>query len=230
MLARMLEHEVMDTPAESVAYDQMDHAEVNRLFVSDLLAFLVPGDKGPHGGPVEILDLGTGTARIPIEVCLRETDVRVLAVDAAASMLQVAHQNITAAGLDHRITLRHADAKCLPIQDGAWQVVISNSIVHHIPVPAEMLADAVRVTAPGGKLFFRDLLRPNEETRLTQLVETYTAGATEHQRQMFADSLRAALALEEIRELVARFGFPADSVRQTSDRHWTWAATKRGDS
>jgi hypothetical protein len=47
---------------------------------------------------------------------------------------------------------------------------------------------------------------------------------------MFADSLRAALALEEIRELVARFGFPADSVRQTSDRHWTWAATRRGDS
>ena len=38
MLKRVLEPEVMDTPEEAIAYDEMDHSEVNRRFVADLLA------------------------------------------------------------------------------------------------------------------------------------------------------------------------------------------------
>ena len=40
MLERVLEPEVMDTPAEARDYDAMDHAEVNRLFVDDLVPHL----------------------------------------------------------------------------------------------------------------------------------------------------------------------------------------------
>ena len=63
MLPRVLETEAMDTPAEAADYDAMDHREVNRAFVIDFLA------AGPPPG--EILDLGTGTAQIPIELCRR---------------------------------------------------------------------------------------------------------------------------------------------------------------
>ena len=38
MLPRTLEPEVMDSPEEARDYDAMDHAEVNRKFVDDLLA------------------------------------------------------------------------------------------------------------------------------------------------------------------------------------------------
>ena len=38
MLSRILETEVMDTPAEALDYDAMDHSAVNRVFVDDLLA------------------------------------------------------------------------------------------------------------------------------------------------------------------------------------------------
>jgi hypothetical protein len=43
---------------------------------------------------------------------------------------------------------------------------------------------------------------------------------------MFEDSLRAALSLDEIRQLVEQLGFAPDCVQATSDRHWTWAARK----
>jgi hypothetical protein len=46
---------------------------------------------------------------------------------------------------------------------------------------------------------------------------------------MFADSLHAALSLDEIRALVSSLEFPPGSVQQTSDRHWTWVATKALD-
>jgi ubiquinone/menaquinone biosynthesis C-methylase UbiE len=119
-----------------------------------------------------------------------------------------------------------ADAKHLPFNDGAFSVVISNSIVHHIPDPRTVLAEAVRVTAPGGLLFHRDLARPNDESELERLVETYAAGATPYQRKLFADSLRAALTLDEVRDLISDFGFKPDTVQMSSDRHWTWCATR----
>ena len=55
----------------------------------------------------------------------------------------------------------------------------------------------------------------------------YAGEATPHQRQMFADSLHAALSLDEIRGLIASLGFARDGVQQTSDRHWTWNTSVR---
>jgi hypothetical protein len=89
-----------------------------------------------------------------------------------------------------------------------------------------VVAEAVRVIAPAGLLFHRDLARPSSDDELRQLVSKYAGDATTYQRKLFADSLRAALTLDEIRQLVAEFGFATDTVRMTSDRHWTWIATK----
>jgi ubiquinone/menaquinone biosynthesis C-methylase UbiE len=217
-LIRKLEVEVMDTCDEANDYDAMDHSAVNQIFVEDLLAVGV--------GEGDILDLGTGTALIPIELCRHLAEGRVMAVDAAVSMLDIARINVEVAGFRDRITLAHVDAKQLPFRDGLFAAVMSNSIVHHIPEPLIALKEAVRATAPGGLLFFRDLLRPADEQTLRQLVDTYAAGANEHQRQMFDDSLHAALDLLEIRNLVAQLGFNPDDVQATSDRHWTWCSRK----
>ena len=84
----------------------------------------------------------------------------------------------------------------------------------------------VRVAAPGATLFVRDLLRPDDEATLQRLVHTHAAGANAHQKKMFAESLHAALALDEVRAMVAAMGFDAWSVHQTTDRHWTWSAKK----
>lgn len=223
MLPRILEPEVMDTPEEAMAYDEMDHSAVNRLFVDDLSA---AANQQGCGLGSEVLDLGTGTARIPIELCSRGGDVRVVAVDLSVSMLDLARITVELAGLTRRIMLARVDAKGLPYASGRFPSVMSNSIVHHIPDPRVALAEAWRVLAPGGLMFVRDLLRPADQATLAGLVETYAADCTEHQRQLFADSLRAALTVEEISEMVAEFGAPPHTVQATSDRHWTWSARK----
>ena len=240
-LDRILEPEVMDSAAEASDYDAMDHSGVNRVFVDDLLKVL-SAERGvrsadcgmetetPHSElripHLDILDLGTGTALIPIELCKRFAECRVMAADAAVSMLELARYNVEVNSLIERIELAHVDAKQLPFADAMFDVVMSNSIVHHIPEPIHVLREAVRVTKPGGLLFFRDLLRPGNLDELHHLVATYTAGANEHQQRMFAESLHAALSLAEIRGLVSSLGFAAENVQQTTDRHWTWVATK----
>lgn len=224
-LSRILETEVMDTPEEALDYDAMDHSAVNRTFVDDLIAVLLPTPNPESRAPLlDILDLGTGTALIPIELCKSFKHCRVMACDAASHMLDQARYNLAAHDFNDRIELHQVDAKALPFQETKFDVVMSNSILHHIPEPLAVLREAVRVTRPGGLLFFRDLLRPESKEQLHHLVETHAAGANDHQRQMFADSLHAALSLEEIRDLVASLNFPRESVQQTTDRHWTWVA------
>ena len=224
MLLRVLEPEVMDTPEEAQAYDAMDHREVNQRFVEDFLA--ASAGNAVELDDAEILDLGTGTALIPIELCRQHPSCRVLAIDLSAHMLNLAKGNIEVASLRERILLDRVDGKKLPYADGRFVAVISNSIVHHIPEPKTALAEAWRVLAAGGLIFVRDLLRPETDAEVQRLVETYAAEATPHQRQLFDDSLRAALALADIRELIMQLGAPANSVEQTSDRHWSWSARK----
>jgi ubiquinone/menaquinone biosynthesis C-methylase UbiE len=216
MLPRRLEPEVMDTPEEARDYDAMDHQTVNRVFVSDFRAACRPVGS--------ILDVGTGTAQIPIELCRQLRDVHVTAIDAAAHMLAIARENVRRAGLSERITLQQCDAKKMPFPDRTFAAIMSNSIVHHIPEPFDVLREACRVVVPGGVLFIRDLLRPGDDAAVKHLVQTYAGDANAHQQKMFDDSLRAALALDEVRAMVTRLGFDPATVRQNSDRHWTWTA------
>lgn len=217
-LTRILEPEIMDSPQDALEYDSMDHGEVNRRFVDDLL------DATTQLG--DVLDLGTGTAQIPIELVRRGAACRVMALDAAVSMLELARYNIEVAGCITQIQLTHGDGKQLGFPDEMFDTVMSNSIVHHIPEPSMVFHEAVRVTKAGGTLFFRDLLRPASKMELDQLVSLYAGSASDYQRQLFAASLHAALSLEEVREMIVGLGFAADSVRATSDRHWTWSAQK----
>ena len=62
MIPRVLEPEVMDTPSDAHDYNTMDHSAVNRAFAADFISFC-PAPSSP------ILDVGTGTALIPIELC-----------------------------------------------------------------------------------------------------------------------------------------------------------------
>ena len=138
MLPRVLEPEVMDSPEEARDYDAMDHAAVNRRFVADFLA--VWGGEG--GNP--ILDIGTGTAQIPIELCRTAPTASVVAIDLAAHMLAVGQENVRRAGMTDRLHLELCDAKRLPHASGSFAAVISNSIIHHIPEPGRVVARVAR--------------------------------------------------------------------------------------
>ncbi len=219
MLPRVLEPEVMDTPEEARDYDAMDHSAVNRLFVADFLT--VWDGRGP------VLDVGTGTALIPIEFCRQSPTGEIVAVDAAEHMLAVARENVRRAGFESRIKVQLVDAKRMPFADGSFPAVMSNSIVHHIPDPRTVFAEIARVAAKGATILVRDLLRPDSRETLEHLVATYAGDANAHQQKMFAESLHAALTVAEARELVAGVGFDPAGVRQTTDRHWTWV--KKGN-
>lgn len=222
-IQRVLEPEVMDTEQEAIDYDAMDHSEVNRLFVDDLLA------AGFSGG--DVLDVGTGTALIPIELAkrldqLEIEEYRIMAIDAATHMLDTARYNLAINEIYDRIQLSHEDAKATSFEDAMFDTIISNSIIHHIPEPEACVAEMVRVCKPGGLVFVRDLMRPESDEQVRHIVQTYAGNENEHSQKMFDDSLRAALTVEEMQSTVSKFGFDIETVQANSDRHWTWIGRK----
>lgn len=222
MIPRVLEPEVMDTVEEAVDYDSMDHSTVNRQFVSDLLDLVATGV--PSGTNQHVLDLGTGTALIPIELQQRtDTFETVLACDLSTEMLKVARTHLRNSPLEDSILPVFCDAKRLPMADHSCHMVMSNSIVHHIPQPPAVFREMRRVIGAGGFLFVRDLMRPGSSERVEDIVQTYAGDENEHQQKMFRESLHAALTVDEVRELLRQSDFPSDWVQASSDRHWTIA-------
>ncbi len=168
--------------------------------------------------------MGTGTARIPIELARADGGARVLALDLSEAMLAQAERNIAAAGLSERIRCHLGDAKSLLDQfgDGSFEGVCSNTIIHHIPDPEPVLDEMARLVAPGGTLLVRDLVRPGSHDEIVRLADAYAGSETRAARALFEASLGAALSLEEIRAILRSLGHDAGGVSMTSDRHWTW--------
>jgi ubiquinone/menaquinone biosynthesis C-methylase UbiE len=227
MLKRTLEPELMDTLEDARQYNRMELADVNRQFVDDLIAFASQCQlEGYDGLATDVVDLGTGTALIPIELCRRADSVHITAIDGAVNMLDVAVYNIEAATLRDRITLVKGDAKSLVHEDETFDTAISNSLIHHLPDPESCFAQMHRITATGGILFVRDLVRPPTDAVAQQLVQQYTQQSTEYCQRLFLESLHAALTIEEVKHIVTGLGYDHQTVTMSSDRHWTWAARK----
>ena len=213
-LKRILEPEVMDTERDAAEYDTMDFVEVNQAFAQRALELAPPSGR--------VIDLGTGTARIPLLMLqLGKKDLRIHALDLSGEMLKVAKRNLELARLTDRIKLHLADAKDLPFFNGEFDMGISNSLAHHIPEPGVIFMEMARVVKSGGAVFLRDLLRPESVREVNRIVSTYAAGADEHQRKLYRDSLYASLTLDEVEAYVREAGLKGATVLQSSDRHWS---------
>jgi ubiquinone/menaquinone biosynthesis C-methylase UbiE len=223
MLERVLEPEVMNDLQEAIEYHDMDFTEVNRAFVRDLLAFAAQEDRTLGR---DILDLGTGTARIPVELCLQAPSLRVMAADASSEMLELARYHIEINHMLDRIQLHRTDAKKLVFGPGFFDAVISNSLVHHLPQSDAFFAEALRVLRPGGLLFVRDLFRPASQDQVEALVAQHAGNESPRSQQLFRQSLQAALTTEELAKILAALGVDAQCIQMTSDRHWTLAYRK----
>lgn len=212
-MQRVLEAEVMDSWEEAVAYDAMDFTEVNAAFAQKAIE-LAPT-------VAKVLDAGTGTARIPLLLCQQRPQWQVNGIDLAVNMLKIGAEHIKNAGLEKQIILELVDAKQLPYPSEYFDLVISNSLVHHLPAPLPFLQEIKRVLKPKGAILIRDLIRPANQEILHSLVESIGTEYNSRQKQLFADSLHAAFTLDEVNQLIFQAGLKDVKIYQSSDRHWT---------
>lgn len=215
---RILEPEVMDTWLEATAYDAMDFTAVNTVFATDAIAL--------DPDAVKVLDVGTGTARIPILMCQQRPQYLVTGIDLAQSMLIIGQRNLEEAQLTQRIRLERVDSKRMPYPDLEFDMVVSNSLVHHLADPLSCFGEVKRLVKPVGTILIRDLIRPETDEIVNELVTKFGSDYDARQQQLFHDSLKAALTLTEVSDLIDRAGLTGVKLSQTSELHWTLARQK----
>jgi len=214
VLTRTPEPELMDSPAQVAAYAGADFADSNQQFVDHLSRRFVPR---PERG--RLIDLGCGPGDICIRLARAMPQWRIEGADAGANMLVNAGRAVANAGLADRVALRLARLPDPALERAAFDCVVSNSLLHHLPDPA-ILWSAIRdLAAPGAWIQVMDLCRPDSASQAAELVELHAADEPEVLRIDFSNSLHAAWRVGEVRAQLARAGL--DLVcRQVSDRHW----------
>jgi ubiquinone/menaquinone biosynthesis C-methylase UbiE len=210
-LERIPEPEVMDEREEVKAYRETDFSDVNRAFALRALRLA-----GPRG---RAIDLGTGPAEIPIIFCTLAPGWRVLAVDASREMLREARSWIRAAGVSDRVRLLLADAKRIRGVRGGFDLVMSNSLLHHLLDPIPFWREVARLAGRRGAVLIRDLARPEGRARARALVRLYSRGASPLLKKLFYQSFLAAFTPGEVRSQLRRAGLGGLRVRMASDRH-----------
>jgi len=202
----------MDDAAQALAYAEADFSEPNRLFV-DLLEAQAGGALDGH-----LLDLGCGPADIPVMLVCRHPGLTVDAVDGAPAMLDLARRKIDA-DLGSRVRLICAHLPCNDLSEAGYQLIASNSLLHHLADPAVMWQTVRRYARPGTAVAIMDLARPASVLAADALVETYALDAPEVLRRDFRNSLFAAYRVDEVERQLHHAGLPTLAVSMISDRH-----------
>jgi len=196
---------------EVEAYRTADFSEVNRDFVLRALKLA-----GPRGRAV---DLGTGPADIPILLCRLAPGWRVLAVDASADMVRAARAARAAAGLAKRVEILRADATRLRRVRGGFDLVISNSLLHHLSDPVPFWREVGRLAGKKGVIFVQDLTRPPSRARARALVRQHAGDQSPLLKELFYRSLLAAFTPLEVRAQLRAAGLRGLRISRPSDRH-----------
>ena len=101
----------------------------------------------------EVADVGTGTGFVAAGLAPRVK--RVVGIDSAPAMLEVAGKNLRALGVSN-VDLVVGDAARLPLEDGSVDAAFANMVLHHALDPAAMLREMARVVRPGGAVAITD--------------------------------------------------------------------------
>jgi 2-polyprenyl-3-methyl-5-hydroxy-6-metoxy-1,4-benzoquinol methylase len=213
LMHRQPEPELMDQPNEALAYAAADFASVNAAFVDRLLDLTWP----LADSAARCVDLGTGPGDIPIRVARARPQWHVDAVDAADAMIDLAHAAVASAGV-RNVRVHHADVKGTRLAAG-YDVIFSNSLLHHLPDPEPMWREIRRLARPGAVVLVRDLLRPQTYDLAEEMVEQYAGRESATLQQEYLRSLLSAFTPAEIRSQLESAGLGALEIRQSTDRH-----------
>lgn len=119
-------------------------------------------DGVPAGaGRLRVLDLGVGPGVSALAMSRRRPEIVFIGLDLSRRMLAEANGNRSQpAWPAGRLALLRADAARLPLRDGQVDVVTGHSFLYLLPDYRRVLAEAVRVLRPGGRVAF---LEPHAE-------------------------------------------------------------------
>ena len=221
-MERVPEPKLMLEPEQVRAYAEADFDEPHGRLIELLLARLDLPESGVA------IDLGCGPGDIALRLARALPGWQVDGVDGSRPMLESGRRRLVSEGLAERVRLLHCQLPTPTLPRPAYDLVLSNSLLHHLSEPGVLWSTARAALRDGGALFVMDLMRPESPEAVEALVARHARGEPEILRRDFRASLRAAWRVDEVRAQLAEAGLEALRVEPVSDRHWiAWGGAAR---
>ncbi len=246
-LPRVAEPEVMEDSAEVEAYASATaQTYLNRLddtFVEHAVRLV----RGWPGG--RALDLGTGPGQIVLKLAARLPGWHFVGIDRSRNMIAQARENLatrserwsgaavsnplcpmaspTELPLPDRVEFSVADGNKLVFPDSSFDLVMSNSVLHHLAKPERVLAEMARVAKPGAAILVRDLRRPSRLAYPLH-VRWYGRHYSGLMYRLYSASVRSAYTKRELEDLLCRSPLSAVDANSSGARIFSLGRTHLG--
>ena len=221
-MERLPEPELMNDAAQVQAYADADFSAGDQDLIRNLEQLLSKEQRSSNP-PCLFLDLGCGPGNISERLARRWPRARVIGIDAAENMLSVARRRQQQAA-----DLCALEYQCIALmnlgQDQASlpclaDVVVSNSLLHHLHDPQVLWRGLAQITAPGAVILHRDLRRPETNDQAEALQRKHLKGAPAILIRDFLASLQAAFTVAEVNAQLKEAGLEKLKVCEIGDRH-----------
>jgi ubiquinone/menaquinone biosynthesis C-methylase UbiE len=200
-LQRVPEAEVMDDSAEVEVYSsaatQTYLDAIDNTFVEHAVRLLKARETG------RALDIGTGPGQIVMKLARRLTRWTFVGVDRSPNMIAqgVASLAATDGDLAGRVEVQTADGNSLPFPKHSFDLVMCNSVLHHLAEPQNLFAEMARMVKPNGAILLRDLRRPGRLV-FPLYVRWHGRHYSGEMLRLYRDSVRAAYTGPELQGML----------------------------
>ena len=214
-MERVPEPELMLDDAQARAYAEADFESAHGKYPK-LFAELFPN----RPATALVLDIGCGPCDVTIRFARANLGYTFHAVDGSAAMLKYGRDRIARdADLVKRIQLIQGCIPATPIPAKDYDVVLSSSLLHHLPDPQALWTTVRQHAKRGTFVFVVDLFRPNTRADAEVFTAKYAGGEPDVLRRDFFNSLLAAFTVEEVRKQLDTALLSGLTVKTISDRH-----------
>lgn len=152
-----------------------------------------------------VLDLGSGGG---IDVLLSARHVgptgKAYGLDMTDEMLALARENQRKAGVDN-VEFLKGEIEEIPLPDNTVDVIISNCVINLSADKDSVLAEALRVLKPGGRLAVSDVVRRRDEV----------PESLRRNMELWVGCVAGALGEDEYRGKLAKAGFESIEIEPT---------------
>jgi ubiquinone/menaquinone biosynthesis C-methylase UbiE len=214
-MKRKLEQELMNDSDQARSYAEADFEQPHSMFID-----LFCETYGMVSDAAYVLDLGCGPGDITFRFVRAWPQCHVHGVDGSDAMLALAEQALgREPSLQGRVHFFKGMLPELELPCPQYDIIISNSLLHHLPDPAVLWQTVKAFGAPDAIIFIMDLKRPASVAEAKRLSDTYAEGEPEVLRNDFYNSLLAAFDVNEIQDQLREEGLTDFNIRSVSDRH-----------
>ncbi len=224
-MKRIPEPELMNDSDQAKAYAAADFSRSDQNFIVKLEKYISVKSKVINNKSL-IVDIGCGPGNITERLAFRWPFAEIVGIDGSEEMLTIArsrqkqnssliqleglsyiHQNLASFAKERLTIVNNAD------------VIVSNSLLHHIHNPNLFWKAIQNIGKSGTIIFLKDLRRPKSFKEVKRLQEKYQPNASAILNRDYLASLQAAFTISEVKSQLDFAGLCQLKVFEVDDRY-----------